>query len=126
LQTFQKNYTNRIRLPDPKRPEKIDPDLAKAFAKFLRERLSQKLRAKGVEAKTKGRIKNWLSSRTQRVCVQGECSTSSSVDSGVPQGTELGPILFTVFIDDPEMEVEKRDLEVWIYNLADLTRAEKL
>ena len=36
-------------------------------------------------------FQNFLSSRTQRVKVDGECSSSTDVVSGVPQGSVLGP-----------------------------------
>jgi hypothetical protein len=49
-------------------------------------------------------INNWmesfLSGRTQAVIVEGETSTYLPVDSGVPQGSALGPSLFLYYIND--------------------------
>ena len=46
----------------------------------------------------KGDIHNWISGflmeRSQKVVVDGFCSPEISGDSGVPQGSVLGPIHF--------------------------------
>jgi hypothetical protein len=75
-------------------------DFAKAFAKVPRERLLVKMQAKGITGKILRWVRNWLENRTQRVAVGGEISEETSVDSGVPQGTLLGPPLFLIYIDD--------------------------
>jgi hypothetical protein len=56
--------------------------------------LLNKLHSYGIE----GNIHQWplsfLQNRTMRVVVEGEHSDNAHVDSGVPQGTVLGPLLF--------------------------------
>ena len=45
------------------------------------------------------RVEKWLIDRRQRVIVDGEVSNCKSVLSGVPQRSELGPILFLIYIN---------------------------
>ena len=47
-----------------------------------------------------GWIESFLSSRTQRVAVNGYMSQEAPVWSGVPQGTVLGPLFSLILIND--------------------------
>ena len=75
-------------------------DFAKAFDKVSHLRLMIKLQSLGKVGNIFKWIKMWLSDRKQCVVINGYCSESKDVSSGVPQGSVLGPILFIIFINN--------------------------
>ena len=62
--------------------------------------LLSKLKHYGIDDKIWTWISNFLKQRKQRVVVDGIQSDLATVDSGVPQGTVLGLILFLLHIND--------------------------
>ena len=43
-------------------------------------------------------IKSYLNGRTQRVLIVGNYSEDKSIETGVPQGSILGPVLFILYL----------------------------
>ena len=75
-------------------------DFKKTFDTVCHETLICKLENIGLDLNTIEWFKSYLSNRTQQVKLNGVCSHCLPVEYGVPQGSILGPTLFSLYIND--------------------------
>ena len=80
-------------------------DFSKAFDTVNHELLLAKLDILGFEKNTRDWILSYLSGRSQMVKTNTENSSWSPIINGVPQGSILGPLLFTILISDMRVSI---------------------
>lgn len=75
-------------------------DLAKAFDTIDHELLLDKLNSYGVRGLVNDLLRSYLCNRRQKVSVNGNFSPERCINCGVPQGSNVGPLLFLIYIND--------------------------
>ena len=68
-------------------------DISKAFDKVWHKGLLHKLKQNGISGKLFDIINDFLNFRKQRVVLNGQYSSWTSIEAGIPQGSILGALL---------------------------------
>ena len=95
-------FTNDIayHIDNKQQVDTIYTDFAKAFDSVNHRLLLHKIKGYGICGQLYDLLVSYLSERTQTVVMDGSRSKTEYVSSGVPQGSILGPLLFTLYVND--------------------------
>lgn len=101
-------FTKLLIPPKSQEVRAVFLDICKAFDKVWHKGLIFKLKQNGISGNLLHFFENYLRNRKQRFALNGTFSDYASIDSGVPKGSVLGPLLFLIYINDLEKGIKSK------------------
>ena len=92
--------TGKLQLKIKKLIDIIYLDCQKAFDSLVHNNIMAELSSYGLRYELLSWSREFLTGRMQKVVIDGVLSNPIKVLSGVVQGSDLGPLIFILFIDD--------------------------
>ena len=84
-------------------------DMSAAFDVVNHQILLEKMKLYGFDENTITWLRSYLTNRRQCVSINGSLSKFLPVLSGVPQGSILGPLLYTIYTNDLPEVIDKNN-----------------
>ena len=104
------------------KPLAIFLDLSKAFDTVTHQILLNRMELAGIRGKALEVFRSYLQDRTQKVRIGETLSNVKTVEFGVPQGTVLGPALFSLYVNGIFQNVDSAEIICFADDTAILVR----